>query len=297
MDDNYTMAINMEDKTGQGSKYLFHYTTAAGLGGILHSGDLRFSRSDRLNDPRERKPFEFGYNEAMIPGGISAAQREQLTSNVREIFHHAKVACFTEEGSETSGDAFYTRGWSRARAWAQYGEDHRGACLIFDRERLVANAEATVNDEVFSMSVKYQDRQSLDWSDETPVVLTTDPIKQTEQLLGYRNRHMGQLFFEKNLDWASEREFRILTFTDQCVNVHIQDSLVAIVLGEEYPEEEKAVLGHRVVQAGINELQICYMQWMNGAPGTGRISASDLPGLRDAPQPSDGTSPTLIPDL
>lgn len=289
------MAIDIDNIHGCGDRYVFHYTSLAGLAGILHSGSFKFSRRENLNDPRERKLFEFGYNPALIPGGVSQADHEVLRLNVQAVFATARIACFTEEGTESSRDGYFARGWSRARAWAQYGMNHKGVCFVFDRQNLISAAREACAAPVVAESVRYEDRQSLEWADETPAVLTTDATDQRKILEGWRSRHLHQLFFEKNTDWASEREFRIVTFADGDVEVPIQSSLEAIILGEDFPPAELDVLGARVKHAGITGLQICYMQWINGCPGTGRMNADHLPGLIDGPQPPDGSAPLLIP--
>jgi Protein of unknown function (DUF2971) len=37
--------------------------------------------------------------------------------------------------------------WARPRMWEQYGDNHRGACLLFDRDRLEAFLQNGVGDE------------------------------------------------------------------------------------------------------------------------------------------------------
>jgi len=269
------------DPCGCGDRYLFHYTSPAGLAGILHAGRFRFSSMDRLNDPRERKPFEFGLNEALIPTEDVPRAREMLGRTISEIFGTAKVACFTTEGTDGSPDGYFSRGWSRARAWAQYGMDHKGACLVFDKERLTAAIKDACGPEMTCGPVAYEDRQNLDWSDGPAHFdnLTDDEMRQ--HALELRNAHGDQLFFEKNTDWASEREYRFVTFAPDAFEVSIVDSLEGIILGEDYPPVEQAVLGERIRQADIKRIQIGEMIWMNGCPGTARVNADHLPGLED----------------
>ena len=44
----------------------------------------------------------------------------------------------TGEPSTRSPDEDYRRGYARPRMWEQYGDNHRGVCLVFDKAELHA---------------------------------------------------------------------------------------------------------------------------------------------------------------
>jgi hypothetical protein len=103
---------------------LFHYTTGStALEHILRDGRLRLSSYARTNDPREAKDWLFAvYCEetGSLAQGGAIALSTQLTE---ELKRECRLLCFCGETVAAAGQSAMTesRGWGRARMWAQYG--------------------------------------------------------------------------------------------------------------------------------------------------------------------------------
>ena len=276
----------------QGEAYLFHYTKAAGLAGMLESNSFRMSSLQGLNDPRESKPLNLGFS---TMGGTPVPSPAEMGSALKEINLLLKeqvyLGCFTAERDALSDDGDYFRGYARARSWAQYADNHRGACLVFDRPALMAPFTAAVEAHTAGAIalcdyVTYIDRQTLDAQG-----IDTAQLRSVGAA-GIARRWIEEkadtLFFWKNTDWQSESEYRLVSvgISDRSApTIPIRDVLVGIILGEEFPVEESNVIADRLRRLKITEpLQIGRMGWRGGLPGCGGVA---LPGLCPVPTETD----------
>jgi len=108
------------------SKLLGHYTNLSALERILQKRELRFGPFDQTNDPFENKNLEFTirnkvdsdveYDSSIfIPDGQLKKPFRLLCLSISKTLHY-----------------FY----KRPRMWSQYADDHRGCCLILDKDAL-----------------------------------------------------------------------------------------------------------------------------------------------------------------
>lgn len=273
----------------QGESFLFHYTTALGLAAILDSGCLRFSSFERMNDPRERQPMNFSFIDPTQAVTLTPEQQSRLRGIVDDILRlGAFLACFTAEQTELSEDGYFARGWARPRSWAQYAGDHQGACLVFDREKLVQSTDDWLTAHPPRMAsdirhgrIEYEDRQSVDVHDGWLASMSaTDEDGVRKIAEEWRKKYAPEFYFRKSTDWLSESEYRVLVWPSgrQQPFIPIVESLVGIILGSEFPSPEKSILGARLARIGVERIQIGYMDWYHGSPGTGR---PELPGFDD----------------
>ena len=257
-------------------KFLFHYTNATALAGILTTGTLWMSSLRRLNDPREAKDLEFGYG-GMAGNAPVRERQEKISAEVnRRLREQVFVACFTAEGDEYGEWGHYSRGYGRARNWAQYGDDHAGACIVFDRAELEkafdeAAKKLGSTPRHFCGPVVYRDQQAH----HDPVIGWTVKLAELREIgiEGVLDRWIEKahesLFFWKNTDWASEQEYRLVALAEDAtrVEIDVRSSIVGLVLGERFPDAEASVLGERLRRIGVEALQLGKMTWRNGMPG------------------------------
>ena len=129
------------DRNTPVTDFLFHYTTAETLiEGILPEGRFELGSFASLNDPRESKDWNFGLGTRLGWDGVT----DEFIDNVQReatgfLKNNTKVGCFSKNDSRVSGydtDELYLWGCCRPRMWDQYGDEHRGVCLVFNRKRL-----------------------------------------------------------------------------------------------------------------------------------------------------------------
>jgi|SRR5215218_407793 len=131
-----------------------HYTkSATAFEHILAGRRLRFSPYRLMRDPMESKEWVFGA--AFFPGNFEGRGDEmEILGRAHKAANLAKSAtkllALTTDAPEYKGqglqEEMFGRGWARARMWELYGENHRGACLVFDREQLHSELNESLPD-------------------------------------------------------------------------------------------------------------------------------------------------------
>jgi hypothetical protein len=250
-------------------KFLFHYTSLYSVMAILASSEFWFSVFKNTNDPRENKAWDFG-----IQPTPSNDEIMRIVTEMGAILRESvQLACFTQDKDGTYEDAQFLRGYSRARNWDQYADRHRGACLVFDRD----NFEDATRSRVSALSetalvhcgpVKYVDMQSTMFPNGQMLSINTGLLRDLG-LNGFAASWIrDHLYFRKNTDWESEREYRVLTLNCTApIRIPLRPSLLAIVLGAEFPASSEEAISHFVQASGLPDVQIAKMAWRNGAPG------------------------------
>jgi hypothetical protein len=152
--------------------------------------------------------------------------------------------------------------------WEQYGDNHRGVCLIFRRDRL----EAVLDDELgkqgehFKGEVKYtpsgffgsEARELIDQE-------IFDPDTTAEAVKRHVYENVRGLFFLKTDDWEAEREYRFLLMHPSKEHAYApyQDALGCVVVGENFRPWQMEAAAAACENAGVPLKQ---MWWKDGFP-------------------------------
>lgn len=264
-------------------RYVYHYTTAATLAEhILSSGKLRFSRFQSVNDPKEAKDWTFNFyntygekieymDEVQDAFNIHLKHDWYVGCLVSDVYEGVVNKAREDKGEDIIG-ALYERGHSRPSMWVHYGDNHAGACLVFEK----ASLDKAVRDAAGEGRIIYSGRVEY----RNPPVVPKFGITKNEILIDlvtvkkigveaaarqHMEAHFGELLFAKNPDWAPEREFRwvISVDEDEYFYVNIYDSLVGIALGDQFPRVHSMAVGVYSLEHGVS---VATMDWQNGVP-------------------------------
>jgi len=205
-----------------------HYTDQETLfSHILPKMTLKLGRLSNTNDPRETKEWAFPSIKSETADVIS--RHEQANKRLNEVLRNrAYVACGTRDQHANKFDCYL-----RPRMWAQYGDRHRGACLVIDAEALTSEIEhAFPNDQVRSEPIDYSD----DMPFETPVKFTDPFHNSVDEFIKNQERYF---LLQKHPDWKDENEHRWIVIADVARDdnryVSLEHSLLAVVLGVDCP--------------------------------------------------------------
>jgi hypothetical protein len=162
--------------------------------------------------------------------------------------------------------------------WAQYAAAHSGACLILDKSQLQAQF-ASLRDRT-----GFGKEGSVTYSDEAfgigTLVLSADEIDDRGEAAAIQDlvaTKSDAIFFKKTLDWQGEREYRFLVTSDREFEaLPINEALVGIVIGPEFPNSEISVLQNRFDRMGRPETAVARLDWVDGRP----LSKIDWPQRR-----------------
>lgn len=281
----------MIHQVSDSEKYVYHYTsTDVAYNFILKDGTLKLGRYAGTNDPKEYRNWDFsiGTNFAKDLGAYDVAKLSRWLSD--ELKRTVKVSCFATDTAPLSGDFtdsdIYRRGFSKPRMWAQYGDRHRGVCLVFDKSLLNDHirTQSPGGAQVRFGKVQYTDSPLISTlGDPDPYQINVDAMEDLGQV-AYVALHLkvyGQhLFFEKSSDWRDECEFRWAVSTDveDDLFVRFEDSLVGIMFGDSTPEK---TIQDIMDLAESRELIYMGMRWRNSAPWYDIANLRYIPGVQN----------------
>jgi len=162
--------------------------------------------------------------------------------------------------------------------WTDYAGRHSGVCLIFDRTKL----DEAIRNAVAPETV-YADRMTYsEWTPELGEAFTIEldtlgTLGVDRGLLAHIRTYRRELFFHKNLDWASEVEFRWLVFgeTPTPEFVRFGDALEGVCVGVNFPGSDERTLWYLAETFGISAIP--RLTWFNGRVGVQHMQKPDTP--------------------
>lgn len=256
------------------NKLLYHYTKlATAKSYILKDWTLKMSCFRGTNDPKESKTWEFslGTNENRNLSNYSLSDlSKQLSDKIKD---NCRVVCFCKDSGPLTGIHIHDiskRGFAKPRMWAQYGDNHKGICLAFDRVKLEEKVAEACADAVrfYRGNVTYKNRHLLPDFGEGDYMINVDYVEKhgfETFWMTHLDQYRHRLLFEKMEDWKDENEFRfVAVFTKPTeVFIEIRDCLVGAVFGDAVDHDEseeviKILLPTNVMMQGL--------QWKNCSP-------------------------------
>jgi hypothetical protein len=255
---------------------LCHYTRKdTALEIILVNKEIKFSQLRFTNDPMDSMVRPLPTFDSDVSGDIEAITSKTITlaSNINPLaskiqLDEWKVLCLTKNLKprihKNGNDSLFLKGYCRPHMWAQYAENNKGVCLIFDGRRLhenIKNYAVRKQCKIFHGSVSYKN-----------AYITLDPLN-VQNFLKYGEKEIRDyyvkcyktIFLTKYQDWKNESEYRWLIHaqTPLAEYVSIEGALKAVLVGRDFPEVYvpalKKICKKLKVSAGR-------MFWWYGAP-------------------------------
>lgn len=256
------------------NRFLYHYTKARTvIDYILKDFTLRLGPYTQTNDPKETKAWEFdlGTNQTRDLGKQNI---NELSEQMNQILKSKTgVLCFCQDDDGLTGshlEDVTRRGFMKPRMWAQYGDNHRGLCLVIDKTRFLNAFKVATERELFSVHglVAYANRSFLHGSAGYVYTINVDFLEDhgiEKFCWAYIKQHYKNLFFEKMTDWSSEKEYRCLIFrsVSEAFLVSIRDSLRGIMFGESVDPDHVLEVQELTATIGVETMGII---WKNACP-------------------------------
>ncbi|MGD9980436.1 MAG: DUF2971 domain-containing protein [Hyphomonadaceae bacterium] len=155
--------------------------------------------------------------------------------------------------------------------WAQYAENHAGACIVLDKRTITSAFEelgGRLGLQVFSGPIRYQNTPVVPNLEIGPFMANMNEVRRyglEEAVRRHGLRFWRELFLTKNNDWSAEREFRYLLHGSHSgkVFVDVARCIRGVLVGPSFPDRLLERARHHAVEAGI---EIARMDWKNGIP-------------------------------
>jgi Protein of unknown function (DUF2971) len=257
-------------------KYFFHYTTGdAAFGSILPKERLRFSRYAEMRDPLENRGWWIAgasSDEGVRSGDLDVLMFNSLASTVRQRALLVSLCMDAPDDARGLRDVYW-RGWTRARMWEQYAENHEGVCLVFDRE-ILGDA---IDQWTSRLGFRAAWHGPVDYSGDGVILPIAPPVRDEERVTPaeveqYIEQNYKALFFTKTLDWETEHEYRFVTIAQGDkggpTSFSFGAALKAVIVGERFPfwQQRGAILACEDAKA--LPLRV---EWETGRPRLRRL--------------------------
>jgi hypothetical protein len=231
-------------------KYLYHYTSIdKATDFILKDKTLMFNSLRGTNDPKEFKnwKFDFHIGDQTAPSYDESVKLWEIISE--EVKSKCKVLCFSKDKPGLGDDFFndiYLRGFAKSRMWAQYGDNHKGVCLIFNKQMIEDHISEQFDliSDLYAANIQYKNRPLKGDIFKSPYTLHYPLLKElgvTEYVKRHIYTHNGELIFEKSLDWRDEEEYRYMMLINKAENQYLKygDALCGVVFGAHTQESDQ----------------------------------------------------------
>ena len=188
-----------------------------------------------MNDPRENKERVINVDSG---GPLIIPERIESETKYRFRKHHldySKLFCTTVDADKNPFGLNTKRCFGRPRMWAQYGDNHQGVCLVFDRKDLEDKILASLDGGVlWSDEVIYDDGLKEVSAQAADVEYDLEANRRVEAVVREQiEQFKHALFFRKDSDWSGESEWRyvIRRELEGYERIPFGNSLRAIVIG------------------------------------------------------------------
>lgn len=242
-------------------EFLYHYTNSTtAIEYILANNTLKFSPLTQTNDPLEFASLtHVGTSVAGSNGFKEALKHGNKLENIR---NKVKLLCLCQDFNNGTQYPFY-KGYCKPRMWSQYGEKHKGICIVFSKERLLELIEAKYPNNCLYDDVTYDNKLI---KLKKALVIDESEIETTaEERL---KKHASGYIFSKLEDYRDENEFRIALFSENynktdSVYIDILDHVEAIIVGDLFPDVYLPSIKKLSTEQNF---EIFRLWWTNGHP-------------------------------
>ena len=255
--------LNSDDSIG-------HYTSIENAYEIIKSQKLRFSFLKSMLDPSER-----------VLSSRSFGEHSNSRENVRRLHEHPEVlfpleeelrkynsstqiACFCQTKTHTEVFQGSIRPcFNNQRMWEQYGSAYLGACLIFSKKAILNSMrDKQVLFEAGSIIYKRNLHSRFE-----KLQISIDEYFETtdnDEILNKSRIKFDDTLLEKDIDYSSEKEYRIIVHSEEQQYIDIGDSLIGLAVFIEYDRNQiEQIIKKSMKALAIEELPELFTDYMN----------------------------------
>lgn len=218
---------------------LYHYSSMNHSLRIIEGLKLKFGNLKHTNDPKEMLEPNVDFISSINSSEKVSLQRlfENWIDSERKKY---KLLCFVRDQKNL--------GYAKPRMWAQYAENHRGCCFVFDKEKLDS---ISISTKIYKRPVIYNDS-----------LLTSLRFKESDDIHTWVKTNLVNLCFTKSKDWSGEKEFRYLVYdnSDKEIYLPIKSSLTDIFVSFNI----ETIILEKIIEMVTPDVVVHKLQWING---------------------------------
>ncbi|ARR51888.1 DUF2971 domain-containing protein (plasmid) [Photobacterium damselae subsp. damselae] len=240
--DDYIKFISSEDA-------LFHFTRKEiVLEHILCNKTLRMGEFSGTNDPQEYKP------KLMDTVGFELEEHhdkklEKVETIIDSLLREkSKFISFCQ--NDIVDNRLFSHGVLKSRMWAQYGENHKGACIVVSKSKLINQLETKFksNYHIYCRNIQYEEPnldRNIPYLDINCSELNS--LSASEIAIKFVTQHTKECFFTKQPDYKDEMEFRCVVIptsfeSEPPIYIDLLQCVHSVILGDAFPKVYKPTM-------------------------------------------------------
>lgn len=230
------MSIRISDLTRHGFNsdgtpiFLYHYTNIESAIKILTTGNLLMNSLGNMNDPWEflcRTPYVISDGDPSIQESLEMVRKNKLAHEERNKY----VQLVSLAMDKVDSCSILHKGWNLLSMWTLYGNNHAGACLIFDFKSLCRSFDDMCRNKNIAHECRHidyvDDLDDLEDMFHQPIASFVD------------SAHVKHLFTKPD-NYAPEQEYRFISInpnlsdTNSREKIPIKSAIRGIITGYRY---------------------------------------------------------------
>lgn len=201
---------------------------------ILENMTLRMNCIEKVNDPKEssNRDFTFYIRDKKTSVFFSENTFEELE---KDLTQRTFAICCVDSGIKKDNNQHENA--MLPNLWAYYGENHQGACLVLNKEKINEKIIKATNGKVL-YSGKIQYLHPDIWESDVSAAYSIYLEDLLSDKDGYFDDHIKnnvkELFFTKQIAWRDELEFRWVARSrsdKDYIDIDLTDCIELIVIG------------------------------------------------------------------
>lgn len=220
-----------------------HYTKVNYLENILAKGQILLSPVKNMDDPRESSLSWI--DTVGIGQEFDKASWQKAKNMKRDAGKYLRVFCTAQPKPKNkhNNSAVENSSYCRPRMWSQYGDNFKGFCILFEKEKLIEaiESEKRENDFLIHDSISYPNWLDIVQGGATIEYGSNISLEEKNVLeLINHNKMLRSIYFKKGYDWQEEYEYRWLLYSERTekILVNVPEAIHTVVLGNEFPESK-----------------------------------------------------------
>ncbi len=232
---------------------------------ILPTQKLRLNCIKNMNDPSESLTYITDFYDKIVNSRHNSTYSLDDQFIASRFQNETKILSFSVDREvEQEQIKRVVKGFQLQRMWAQYADNSAGVCIVLDYDRFIEeNRDILHSNKVCDDKVTYKLFHNQIIPAQIHGIAVGSPVKSTctcshVQQLQVNKSFVSRRFFEKNIDWEGESEYRFLTFVPgkEEITLSIESSIEKIILGINFSKHHLPSIEGFIDRKNISVIEI-----------------------------------------
>ena len=229
---------------------LFHFTDRLTLlEKIIPSGKFLLNPLKNTNDPQEYK--NYGFSPSSFVSKLDLNMIKRIENEINDYYKNVvQIGCFCTKKRNEIRET-----WLKPKIWSDFGDGHKGICLIFSKEAIKSELDKGVNYHGFDY-VSYTIKPKMLPVPDISIYQKTGSSEYCRQFV----KDNIDIILQKDFDYQNENECRCFAFSEsnERIKIDLNTTLKGIIIGDRFPPVYEFILGEFAQKMNIELHKLDY---------------------------------------